>query len=204
MIIPAKEIYRRLTLEVGDPKDPLVITPFPSLEGLSTSGAASIDLRLGTWFVSPRPQSTDVLDVARLKSEDRTEADLTKTSYYRFGKRFILHPRNFVLAGTLEWIRLPGDLCGMVSGKSSWGRRGLVIATATGVHPRFIGCLTLELANVGEVPIAIYPGMHICQLFLQEVSPVSEEMDKSTFVGFGRPTLGTIRIDRVAEKLREE
>src|SRR5260370_39654778 len=101
----------------------------------------------------------------------------------------------------MEWIRLPGDLGGYVVGKSSWGRRGLVIATAVGVHPGFSGCLTLEITNLGELPISIQPGMQICQLFLHDVSTNSEAVDQSPFIGKRRPTLGTVQLDSVAKRL---
>jgi deoxycytidine triphosphate deaminase len=80
-----------------------------------------------------------------------------------------LHPGQFVLGETLEWIRLPKNLVAFVIGKSTWGRDGLIIATAIGVHPNFSGILTLEISNVGEIPIYLYPGLAIAQLFLAYV-----------------------------------
>ena len=77
----------------------------------------------------------------------------------------------------------------------------MIIATAVGVHPGFTGCLTLELTNVGEIPIAIKPGMTICQLFLHTVDSRSPEIDKSPFACSRRPTLGKIKLDEVAKKL---
>jgi dCTP deaminase len=76
----------------------------------------------------------------------------------------------------------------------------LIIATAAGVHPGFTGCLTLELSNVGEIPIAVKPGISICQLFLHLTSQ-TDLADKSTFVGRRRPTLGKIELDDVYKKL---
>ena len=98
---------------------------------------------------------------------------------------------------------LPKNLAAYVIGKSSWGRRGLIIATATGVHPGFKGCLTLELSNVGELPIAIKPGMKICQLFFHRVETENEELDRSLFIGLRRPTIGKIELDPIARKLAE-
>ena len=105
---------------------------------------------------------------------------------------------------TLEWIRLPNNLAGYVTARSSWGRRGLIIATATGVHPGFTGCLTLELSNVGEIPIAILPGMTVCQLFLHRVDTQSDTVDHSRLIGKRRPSLGKIELDEVARKLAED
>jgi len=178
--------------------DPLVITPSPELADLNTSGSASIDLRLGTWFVSLRQARMPYLEV-----DDPSLGDqFTKDHYVRFGDSYFLHPRSFVLGTTLEWIRLPRDLAAYVIGKSSWGRRGLIIATATGVHPGFKGCLTLELTNVGEIPIAIKPGMAICQLFFHEVrGPRPTGIDRSQFAASRKPTLGRIGPDQFFQNL---
>jgi dCTP deaminase len=184
-----------------DVLDPLVIRPFPAVKELRKSGAASVDLRLGTWFVTLREARLAFLDVA---SSGRAASQLTKTHYVPFGNPFFLHPRAFVLSATLEWICLPRGLAAYVIGKSSWGRRGLIIATATGVHPGFKGCLTLELTNVGEIPIEIKPGMPICQLFIHRVEEGQlQEVDQSAFVGYRKPTLGTVTLDDIAQGLSD-
>lgn len=176
-------------------EDPLIIVPEPVID----MGAGAVDLRLGTWFLTfrhtriPLQQSDDKPEVAR---------QLAKMHYVPFGEKFYLHPRSFVLGITLEWIRLKRNLVGIVTGKSSLGRCGLIIATATGVHPGFTGCLTLELTNLGEIPIAIEPGMQICQLFLHWACPEeSQTAHKSAFNAQTRPTPGQINIDDLARKL---
>jgi dCTP deaminase len=198
MILKAEKIAELLELgEKLDTLDPLVITPTPNLSELRKSGAASVDLRLGTWFVKLRqPRMT------HLKVDDQEgSSQLTKIRYVPFGDEYVLHPRSFVLGVTLEWLRLPKDLAAYAIGRSSWGRRGLIIATATGVHPGFKGCLTLELSNIGEIPIAIKPGMTICQLCLHQVqSAGSEFIDQNAFVGLRLPTLGRIGLDSIAGK----
>lgn len=189
-------------LKKRNESDPLVITPEPNLRELEDSGSASVDLRLGTWFVTHRQSRTAVLDVAGTIGGDVGEARLTRRYYVPFGDAFYLHPHHFVLGVTLEWIRLPKNIAGYVVGKSSWGRRGLIIATAVGVHPGFAGCLTLELANVGEIPVALHPGMHICQLFLHDVHcSNSDKVDRSAFIGRRRPILGQMKLDEFALKL---
>ena len=75
------------------------------------------------------------------------------------------------------------------------------IATAVGVHSGFSGCLTLEITNLGEVPIAIYPGMTICQLFLHKVQTSEQTSDSTTFFGKSKPVLGRILLDDTARKL---
>ena len=202
MILKADRIAERLE-NLGGSKDPLVITPQPDIEKIRNSGSASIDLRLGTWFVTLRHNRAAMLAM----SEDDDPQDrgrLSRTQYVPFGQQYFLHPGQFVLGATMEWIRLPRDLAGYVGGKSSWGRRGLVIATAVGVHPGFSACLTLEITNLGEMPFPITPGMSICQLFLHSTDDTnSDNVDKSSFVGKRRPTLGSIKPDPIAERLRQ-
>ena len=182
-------------------EDHLAIIPQPPLDELRKAGSASVDLRLGTWFITLRQSRFPMLDVSKSAGSEPGENRLTKKHYVPFGTNFILHPRNFVLGATLEWLRLPRKLAGYVVGKSSWGRRGLVIATATSVHPGFAGCLTLEITNLGEMPIAIKPGMQICQLCLHAVESDSEAIDTSSFTCNRRPTLGVVKLDATAQKL---
>jgi dCTP deaminase len=179
--------------------DPLIIVPQPHLENLRKSGSASIDLRLGTWFVTPRHSRMSHIDIT---NERTSQSQFTKTTYVPFGEEYYLHPKSFVLGVTLEWLCLPKNLAGYLIGKSSWGRCGLIIATATGVHPGFKGCLTLELANHGEVPIPIKPGILICQLFLHKVETLDTEyIDQSSFVGLRKPIMGRVKLDEIAKKL---
>jgi len=72
-----------------------------------------------------------------------------------------------------------------------------------GVHPGFSGCLTLELTNLGELPIKLSPGLAICQLFIHQVSSDTDAVDRSAFVGQRKPVLGDIGPDSFAEKLRQ-
>jgi dCTP deaminase len=177
--------------------DPLVIVPDPIFENPDLIGSASVDLRLGTWFVALRQARMKCLCIGE------SEAHLTKTHYVPYNKEYILHPKAFVLGVTLEWVRLPKNLTAYIVGKSSWGRRGLIIATATGVHPGFSGSLVLEITNVGEIPIEIRPGLPICQMFLHEVSPGSktDKVDPSQYVGQRKPELGNIVLDSISKKL---
>jgi dCTP deaminase len=83
------------------------------------------------------------------------------------GGPFVIHPGDFVLGATLEFIALPADVVGFVEGKSGLGRRGLIVATATQVAPGFHGVIVLEMANTGTVPLEVKPEMAIAQLVLQ-------------------------------------
>lgn len=202
MILKADRIAH--LLENPEQDDPLVIAPQPDIKKLKESGSASVDLRLGCWFAVLRQTRSSLLDIGQMggeKTVTKDETSLTKMHYVRFGDRFILHTNCFVLGVTLEWIRLPNYLGGYVTSRSSWGRRGLIIATAVGVHPGFTGCLTLELSNVGEMPIALYPGTAISQFFIHKVDSGSDNVDRSRLIGKRKPTLGRIECDEFARKI---
>ncbi|MBI4028101.1 MAG: dCTP deaminase [Verrucomicrobia bacterium] len=204
MILKADEIANLLEKPPDDSHERLLVRPTPNFKQVRESGSASLDLRLGTWFVTlPRTRFThlDLLDELKPGEGDATK--LEKMHYVPFHRRFILHPKDFVLAVTLEWLRMPNKLAGYVVGRSSWGRRGLIIATAAGVHPGFTGCLTLELSNVGEVPIALVPGITICQIFFHRVEGRSLKIDQSVFFGSRKPSVGIIKRDEVGLRLAE-
>jgi dCTP deaminase len=187
-------------IRLGNEADPtgLSVVPEPDIKEIETSGEASITLRLGRWFVALRQSSQPYFDVATDGKEIRAEARAAKRYFVPFGQEFVLHPGRFVLASTLEWFRFPARLGGYVAGKSTWARRGLIIETAAGIHPGFSGCLTLELANVGEVP---RPGMRICQIFVHLI-PDGTLLSGGAFSGRRRPFLGPPKRDEVFEKLR--
>jgi dCTP deaminase len=189
-------------IEKGNDGEPegLTIIPQPDLNALRSSGEVSVSLRLGRWFISLRQSSQTFFDVAtdavNLLQENRS----AKEYYVPFGHDFVLHPGRFVLASTLEWMSFPATIGGYVTGKSTWARRGLIIETAAGIHPGFSGCLTLELANVGEVPIKLKPGMSICQIFTHPVQD-GNLLSKSTMTGRRKPYLGVPKNDWVLERL---
>jgi dCTP deaminase len=180
-------------------EDPLIISPVPEPGMTEKSGMASVDLRLGTWFLVMRHTDVPALDL----SNEVAEETLGTSHYVAFGRQFILHPGCFVLGVTLEWIRLPKDLAAYIVGRSTLGRRGLIIATAAGVHPTYTGCLTLELTNVGEVPVIIRPGMAICQLFIHTVQSDPDANFPPTYSCSRKPTLGKVAPDRIAKQLAQ-
>jgi dCTP deaminase len=119
--------------------------------------------------------------------------------YVPFGQQFVVHPGRFVLGITLEWIKMPETLGGYITGKSSVGRTGLIIETAAGLHPCFSGCIALEISNCGEVPIALSPGMRICQVFFHKVSRRSPDHETS-FGGRRKPTFGDYTPDELVSR----
>ena len=128
---------------------------------------SSVDLRVDRYFRVFRNDTTPFID------PKRNQEDLTELVEVADDKAFILHPGEFVLGSTLEVVTLPDDLVARLEGKSSLGRLGLLIHSTAGfVDAGWSGHLTLELSNVANLPIAIYPGMKIGQIsFIRMTSP---------------------------------
>ncbi len=122
-------------------------------------GPASIDLKLGNVFKVFKQGRYLSLDVKK-----GIPAEFMGEIIINDDKPFILHPNTFALAATKEYISVPDNLSVKVEGKSTLARMGILVHTAGFVDPGFEGVLTLELSNQANLPIAIYPGMYICQI----------------------------------------
>lgn len=150
--------------------DRLIVTPL--LDREQQIGSGSIDLRLGTEFLEADRQNQTVIRPPRAGS--RIGVASHERKYVPLGSEFVLHPGQFVLGSTLEFLAIPADLVGQVLSRSSWGRLGLLVATAVVIQPGFKGVLTLELVNTGTVPIQLRAGLRIAQLQLwQAEAPTS-------------------------------
>ena len=159
-----------------DPLDPESIQP------------SSVDLRLDRFFRVFRNHTMRVIDV----KEDQEE--LTELVEISEDDAFVLHPGEFVLGSTAERVALPDDLVARLEGKSSLGRLGLLIHSTAGfVDAGWDGYLTLELSNVANLPITLYPGMKIGQIsFLQMTTaathPYGSKQVGSKYQGQRGPT----------------
>jgi dCTP deaminase len=205
MILTGSDVLQLLESDAGDRNDRLAIVPFHKEQVTSSS----VDLRLGTWFATHRTTDVPLISLAGSgggkSPRPAQQAPRIQMSqrFIPFGSLFTLHPRSFVLASTLEWIRLPSSLAATVEGRSSLGRSGLSIATATTVHPHFTGCLTLELSNMGEVPLQISPGMLVCQLVVHRLSGAAPRPTHSSHSGYRKPIMNPVRQDDIARRLAE-
>jgi dCTP deaminase len=162
---------RELVQNHATQDDPLAVTPILDWDAQAKPGSCSIDVRLGQRFIVPRRARLDTLDHMSddYAHQARRYSEMVRVTV---GDYFVLHPRQFVLGETLEWIRLPRSLAASVAGRSAWGRDGLIVATATGVHPGYAGVLALEITNLGEIPLRLYPGTTIAQLFFYHVDHI--------------------------------
>ena len=128
---------------------------------------SSLDVRVDRYFRVFRNSRYPFIDVKQEQEE------LTELVEIDDETPFILHPGEFVLGSTLERVRLPDDLVARLEGKSSLGRLGLLIHSTAGfIDPGWDGHVTLELSNVANLPMALYPEMKIGQIsFLQMTTP---------------------------------
>ncbi len=166
-----------------DPYDPADLQP------------SSVDLHLDRSFRVFRNNRYPYIDVRA------QQPDLTELLRVEDEEAFILHPGEFVLGQTLEWVELPDDLVARLEGKSSLGRLGLLIHSTAGyVDPGWKGNLTLELSNVANLPIALYYGMKIGQIsFFRMSSPVERPYGSaglgSKYQGQSEPTASAYHAD---------
>ena len=139
---------------------------------------SSIDVRLDRFFRVFENHKYSVIDPSVEQGE------LTRAVEVGAKEFFILHPGEFVLASTYEVITLPDDLAGRLEGKSSLGRLGLLTHSTAGfIDPGFSGHITLELSNVANLPVKLFPGMKIGQLCLIRLSSPAEHPYGSALYG---------------------
>jgi dCTP deaminase len=130
---------------------------------------SSVDVRVDRFFRVFHNNRYPYIDV-KVEQEELTELVEVDGDH-----PFVLHPGEFVLGSTLERIRLSNDLVARLEGKSSLGRLGLLIHSTAGfIDPGWDGHVTLELSNVANLPITIYPEMKIGQIsFMQMTEPAT-------------------------------
>ncbi|AKE42066.1 deoxycytidine triphosphate deaminase [Corynebacterium kutscheri] len=169
MLLSDKDIRAAISSDelVIDPFDPALIQP------------SSIDVRMDRFFrvfnnskythIDPKLQQDELTSLVEVAEDEP----------------FVLHPGEFVLGATLEKFTLPSNLAGRLEGKSSLGRLGLLTHSTAGfIDPGFSGHITLELSNVANLPIMLWPGMKVGQLALFKMSSPAE-------VPYGSGVLGS-------------
>jgi dCTP deaminase len=157
--------------------DSLVISPL--LQATKVFDTDSVDLRLGTHFLLPRVPPRPFFypgSEASKHGHQRLHVPL--------GRYLVVPAHETVLGATLEFIKLPHNVSGQILTKSSVARMFVVIETAPWIHPSYRGCLTLEIANVSNTPLLLYPGRLVAQLLLFDV-PGAKPLDKQsgTYMG---------------------
>ncbi|RMA97808.1 dCTP deaminase [Hydrogenothermus marinus] len=151
---------------------------------------SSVDLRLGYEFLI-YSDSIKILDV-----KDKTYTDKMENIKVSKEKGFIIQPKQFVLATTLEYVKLSDDITAFVEGRSSLGRLGLFIENAGWVDAGFEGNITLEFYNANSRPIRIYPEMRICQLVFAQMKQPAEKPYQGKYQGQKGTTVSRIFMDK--------
>ncbi|WP_344676689.1 dCTP deaminase [Tessaracoccus defluvii] len=143
--------------------DALLVAPLSHLQ----INGASMDIRVGRGFITFKRTMMVGFDVRSLVQRSREMQEFVERDW---GEGFTLHPGELVLAASHEYVRIPSDLTAQVVARSSYGRLGLLVATAVQVQPGYTGCVTLQLVNLGQLPITLTPGERIGQLVFTKLS----------------------------------
>jgi dCTP deaminase len=162
MVLSDKDL--KVALNTGKIK----INPAPDF--VTQLGSCSVDLRLGNAFRIFESGIHGVIDPRKNVAKEFTKEILVKE-----GDAFIMQPGDFALGTTIEDVEIPDDLVGSLEGRSSIGRLGIIVhSTAATIDAGWRGHITLELANMGKLPVALYPDMRICSLSFEQLSSPAE------------------------------
>lgn len=168
--------------------------------------ASSLDLRLGRFFKIYNHSQQAVLDPLNRESlEDVTKLIELKNP----GEPFIVQPGEFVLGVTMEKIKIADDLVARVEGRSSLGRLGIIVHSTAGfIDAGFEGTITLEMTNINRMPVALYPGMRICQLAFELMSSKADvpysKKKTSKYQGQNLPQESKIAFDPEFEEMARQ
>lgn len=190
MILSDRDIRKKI--ESGD----IVVT---SSDGhhVKNINASSLDLRLGHFFKIYNHSRQAILDPLDKESFN----DVTKLiRIAQKGEPFIVQPGEFILGVTMERIKIADDLVARVEGRSSLGRLGIIVHSTAGfIDAGFEGTITLEITNINRMPVALYPGMRVCQLAFQVMSSKAEipysKKKTSKYQGQNLPQESRIALD---------
>ncbi|TFD96611.1 dCTP deaminase [Jeotgalibacillus sp. R-1-5s-1] len=177
MILSGKSIREKLT------SGELDISPYTEEQ----IQPASIDLRLGEHFLTIDEHAGTALSME--------EEAAYRSVRVEKGGTIVIPPQSFLLATTVESVRLPSHLTAFVEGRSSIGRLGLFIQNAGWVDPGFYGQITLELFNANRLPITLTPGRRICQLVVAEVDQPADPYE-GKYLGQTDATASRIFLDQ--------
>ena len=157
--------------DIIEKKNAVYVEKGPELDEDLQIGPSSIDLRLGYDFTFPQTRKMKALDTKDMRDFARKQEDMTAGPE----EGVVIHPGEFVLGTTLETVNIPDDMVARIEGRSSYARLGLIPHAAGGfVDAGFEGQITLEIQNLGNVPITIYPEDRICQMAVETMTSEAE------------------------------
>jgi dCTP deaminase len=165
MILSDRDIRDRIL------KGDIAVTS-PGNDHLANIGPSSLDLRLGRFFKVYNHSAQAILDP---KNPETFKDAARMIEIEDENTPFVVQPGEFILGVTLEKIKISDDLVARVEGRSSLGRLGIIIHSTAGfVDAGFEGTITLEITNINRMPVALYPGMRVCQLAFEQMSSRAE------------------------------
>ena len=163
---------------------------------------SSVDMRLGDEFKVFKVIRKAYIDP---KDEDDISSYMEEITVPK-GEAFIIHPNEFALATTAEYVKIPDDLVARVEGRSSMGRLGVTMHVTAGfIDPGFEGNITLEISNIGAMPVALYPGQRVCQIVFETMTsptevPYGHPSRNSKYMGQTRPESSRVKLDYELKK----
>ncbi|MFP4038168.1 MAG: dCTP deaminase [Candidatus Nanohaloarchaea archaeon] len=160
-------------------KDAVKCVEGPEINTDLQLGPSSFDLRLGYEFGTVNTREIELIDTVEM---DRYN-EVIRRERHSAEDGMVVHPGEFVLGSTLETVKVPDDLAARVEGRSSYGRLGIIVhATAGYIDPGFKGEITLEIQNLGNAPVKLYPEERVCQIVFETMTsealkPYGEKAD---------------------------
>ncbi len=177
----------------------IVIDPIKDEQQIQPS---SVDMRLGDEFKVFKVIRKPYID----PKDEEDIAEYMESSTVPEGEAFIIHPNEFALATTQEYVKVPDDLVARVEGRSSMGRLGVTMHVTAGyVDPGFEGRITLEISNIGAMPVALYPGQRVCQLVFETMTtpaelPYGHPKRNSKYMNQLKPESSRVKLDYELKK----
>lgn len=175
-------------------EEKIVIDPIIDEKQIQPS---SVDLRIGNKF-----KGFKIITKPFIDPFDETDLESYMEEITIDEKQpFIIHPGEFTLATTYETIKLPSDIVARVEGRSSIGRLGITMHVTAGyIDPGFEGKITLEISNIGKMPVALYPGQRVCQIVFEtmtspSVKPYGHKSRDSKYMNQEGPQVSKIKQD---------
>lgn len=167
MAILSDKDLKRLIKE----KNAVYVDDGPEIDFDLQLGPSSFDLRLGYEFGVLNTRKMDIIDTKCMEDYDK----YIRTENHSAKEGVVIHPGEFILGGTLETLNIPANLVARVEGRSSYGRLGIIVhATAGYCDPGFEGDITLEMQNLGNAPVKLYPEDRVCQVVFETMTDEAE------------------------------
>lgn len=171
MILSDRDIKAAINAGRVKIEAPSILPGSGTMEMFQHIHASSMDLRLGNIFKVYEHSKYALLDPKNPETFAKNMRIITIAD----GDPFIVQPGEFILGVTQEKLTVPDDMVVRVEGRSSLGRLGIIVHSTAGfVDPGFSGTITLEISNLNRLPIALYPGMRVCQIAFEMMSSPAE------------------------------